>query len=400
MKEEILDKSDNLDSLKNNKSLIKTKISSIIASLTFIGLITYIILLIFNNRNIMNFSSNSSIKLLKEENDYSFVTEYTTEEDDKTIEIINPNFKNIISKLEIDGEEVEACTSYTFKSKGIHKIYFTFNLDGVTSFERMFSGNDYLTTISFSPSFNTENITNMEGWFNACNKLISVDLSHLNFRNVIFLGLSFGKSKSLKTVDLSNINAEKLTDMAGTFYGSSSLTFINLTNFNAPELWQMIHTFRECTSLISIDFTNFRAPKLITLQNAFYMSPSLKSVNLSSVESDAFRILGEAFSGCSSLEYVYLPKTTIKKDVIVWRAFRYCQSLKSIDLSDYTGKELSYQTFEGCTNLTYIDISSYDDIPENLFSNLPEIGEIKVNKRGYDNIKDQIPEDWTIIVVK
>ena len=194
MKEVILDKSDNSDSLNNNKSLKKTKISTIIASLTFIGLITTIILIIFNNRNIMSFSSNSSIKLLKEENDYSFVTEYITEEDDKTIEIINPNFKNIISKLKIDGEEVEACTSYNFKSKGIHKIYYTLNLEGVTSFEQMFYKNDYLTTISFSPLFNTENITTVERWFHSCNMLISVDLSHLNLRNVTAFTHAFGFS--------------------------------------------------------------------------------------------------------------------------------------------------------------------------------------------------------------
>ena len=188
MKEEILDKSDNFDSLKNNKSLIKTKISSIIASLTFIGLITYIILLIFNNRNIMNFSSNSINKIINKENDinYSF-----TEEDDKTIEIINPNFKNIISKLKIDGEEVETCTSYNFKSKGIHKIYYTLNLEGVTSFEQMFYRNKYLTSISFSPSFNMENITNVERWLQFCDNLLSLDLSHLNFGKIRSLRHAF-----------------------------------------------------------------------------------------------------------------------------------------------------------------------------------------------------------------
>ena len=400
MQEEILDKSYNLDSLKNNKSLEKSKISNIIASLAFIGLITTIILLIFNNRNSMSFSSNLTYKLLKEENDYSFVIEYITEEDDKTIEIINPDFKNIISKLEIDGEEVEACTSYNFKSKGIHKIYFTLNLEGVTSFNQMFYENNYLTSISFSPSFNTENITEWSFWFGACNNLQSIDLTKLNFRKTRSLVHTFSYCKSLKTADLSNIYAEELTDFSATFYSSTSLTFINLTNFNAPKLWEMIHTFEGCTSLTSIDFTNFKAPKLMTLQSAFYKAPSLKSINLSSIETDDFRVLIDAFYGCHSLEHLYLPKIILKKDVSIIRTFYNCYSLTSIDLSNYAGREVSSDAFEGCTNLTYIDISSFNTVNGKLFTNLPKEGEITVNKKVYESIKDQIPEDWKILLVK
>ena len=99
MKEGILDKSDNSHTLNNKKFFIKAKIYTIIASLTFIGLLVIITLLIFNNRNTMNFSHNSINRLLKEEDDYSFVSEYITESEDQTIEIINSNFTKIISKI-------------------------------------------------------------------------------------------------------------------------------------------------------------------------------------------------------------------------------------------------------------------------------------------------------------
>ena len=158
MEEGILNKSEKIQSLNNKKFSKKAKLNIMIASLMFIGLLATITLLIFKNRNIMNFSSNSKNRLLKEENDYSFVTEYITESEDQTIELINSKFKNIISKLIIDGEEKEPCTSYNFKSKGIHRVYFTLNLTGVTSFEEMFFYNKNLTSITFSPSFNTENI--------------------------------------------------------------------------------------------------------------------------------------------------------------------------------------------------------------------------------------------------
>ena len=365
-----------------------------------IGLLTTISLLIFNRKNIMNFSSNSKNRLLKEENDYSFVTEYITELEDQTIEIINPEFKNIISKLIIDGEQKEPCTSYNFKSKGIHRIYFTLNLEGVTSFKNMFFRNNNLTAIKFSPSFNTENITDFTYTFSGCDKLQSVDLTLLNLRNVEFFTHVFSNDKSLKTVDLSNIYAENLIDMSSTFCYSKSLTFINLTNFNAPKLWQMIHTFRECPSLTSIDFSNFRAPKLRTLQNAFYQCTSLKSVNLSSVESDDFSTLYDTFCDCHSIEYIYLPKTTSERDVGISNTFANCYSLTSIDLSNYNGRSIPDRAFKGCTNLSYIDISSFNNTEGNLFKDLPKTGEIILNKRAYNDIKDQIPEDWKIVLIK
>ena len=183
MKEGILDKSNNIHNLNNKKFSKNTKIYTIIASLMSIGLLVTIILLLSNNKNTMNFSHNSINRFLKEEDDYSFVSEYITESEDQIIELINSKFKNIITKLIIDGEEKESCTSYNFKSKGIHRIYFTLNLEGVTSLNKMFYNIKNMTSIAFSPSFNTENITEFDYFLSTCDKLQSIDLSHLNFRN-------------------------------------------------------------------------------------------------------------------------------------------------------------------------------------------------------------------------
>ena len=64
---------------------------------------------------------------------------------------------------------------FNFKSKGIHRIYFTLNLEGVKSLDNMFSYIKNLTSISFSPSFNTVNITDLRIAFHTvlnCNQLI------------------------------------------------------------------------------------------------------------------------------------------------------------------------------------------------------------------------------------
>ena len=108
----------------------------------------------------------------------------------------------------------------------------------------------------------------------------------------------------------------------------------------------------------------------------------------------------DIFNGCYLIEFLYLPKITIKKEMGLARAFRKCYSLKSIDLNNMYSSSLSAEIFEDCTNLTYIDISSFEYAPKNLFTNLPPKGEIKINKKVYKDLIDQIPEDWTIILIK
>ena len=101
-----------------------------------------------------------------------------------------------------------------------------------------------------------------------------------------------------------------------------------------------------------------------------------------------------------SIEYIYLPKTNAKTEILLYGAFINCYSLKSIDLSNYILDYGTSRVFEGYTNLSYIDISSSISAPANIFKDLPKTGEIKLNKKAYDDIKNEIPEDWTIILVK
>ena len=80
-------------------------------------LLVTIALLLSNSKNFMNFSSNSTNRLLKEEDYYSFVTEYIIESEEQTIEIINSKYKKIITKLIIDGEQKNHAQVITLNQK-------------------------------------------------------------------------------------------------------------------------------------------------------------------------------------------------------------------------------------------------------------------------------------------
>ena len=89
-------------------------------------------------------------------------------------------FLNQINELIIDGEIVEPCTKYQFNSTGIHKVYFKINISNITSLDYLFQSILNVTSISFSPLFNTENITFMRWMFSSCYTLTSIDVSHFN----------------------------------------------------------------------------------------------------------------------------------------------------------------------------------------------------------------------------
>ena len=79
--------------------------------------------------------------------------------------------------------------------------------------------------------------------------------------------------------------------------------------------------------------------------------------------------------------------------------FSYTKSLTSLDLSNFINSKIisHYAIFFGCESLSYIDISNL--IVENnteLYFDLPENCQIKINKNIIDKIKYQ-PQSCKII---
>ena len=94
---------------------------------------------------------------------------------------------------------------------------------------------------------NTQNVTNMNGMFQGCSGLPSLDVSHFNTQNVTSMGGMFYRCSGLTSLDLSHFNTQNVTDMSWMFKGCSALTTIK-----CHEAWQCSRSeemFAGCTKL-------------------------------------------------------------------------------------------------------------------------------------------------------
>lgn len=132
---------------------------------------------------------------------------------------------------------------------------------------------------------------------------------------------------------------------------------------------------------------------------AFYGCSSLSKINLGQVESISF----DVFDDCTSLKEITIPKTL--KYGGANGSFRGCTNLKSITLEQgltvipdtfleetpiesitipSSVKNIGYEAFKGCTNLSKVDLGQVENISFNVFQDCPSLKKIKIPKTLID----------------
>ena len=85
----------------------------------------------------------------------------------------------------------------------------------------------------------TDSVTDMEGMFNGCKSLTSLDLKSFNTSNVTTMKAMFNFCTSLTSLDVSDFSTSKVTDMDFMFAECESLTSIDLSGFNTENVTAM-----------------------------------------------------------------------------------------------------------------------------------------------------------------
>ena len=135
-----------------------------------------------------------------------------------------------IVKLWINYKYVPTNTT-EYKCSSVCEVYFTIDLSNCTSLQGMFEDISYLKSISFSPSFKTNNIKNISYLFYECYNLESIDISNFNTSNVEYMEEMFTSNYDLKSLDLSNFNTTSVTHMKHMFYYCDSLQSLDISSF-------------------------------------------------------------------------------------------------------------------------------------------------------------------------
>ena len=155
------------------------------------------------------------------------------------------------------------------------------NSPSSNSLSYMLNSIKQLVSISFSSSFNTENVIDMSKMFYACISLSSVEnLSNLNTKNVIYMDYLFYACSLLRSIDLSKFDTSNVKDMTGMF-GGSGFYKLNLSNYNNKNLLTTAFMLYSVGSLEELDISSFDTSNVIDMSYMFSYCAKLTSLDVS-----------------------------------------------------------------------------------------------------------------------
>ena len=148
-------------------------------------------------------------------------------------------------------------------------------------------------------------LTSCENMFYNVDFLLSVDFSNFDFPRIISTNYMFYGCKSLKSIKFNdNIRTSSLKDMNGMFENCNSLESLDLSNFDTSQVTSMRNMFLNCISLVSLDLSSFRTYFVEDVEKMFYNASSLISLDLSSFDMTNIINFNYLFFYCNSLVYV------------------------------------------------------------------------------------------------
>ena len=193
-----------------------------------------------------------------------------------------------------------------------------------------------LTTVTGAEYFDMSQVNSMNGMFEYCESLTSVDVGSWDTSNVESMQNMFQQCKSLLSLDVSKWNISNVKDISGLFYGCESLTSLNVGNWDTSSVNNVYFLFCDCKSLTTIDVSRW----------------------IISNVGDTMMM----FSGCSNLKELDVSKWNTKNLKEAYRMFAGCISLTTLDVSNWDTSNctnMSYM-FQNCSNLERLDVSNWD----------------------------------------
>ena len=231
-----------------------------------------------------------------------------------------------------------------------------------TTLYRWFYKFSSLQNISNMEHLNTEAVTNMNGLFQGCSSLTSIDVSSFITAKVTSMSNMFRGCNRLTSLDVSNLNTAKVTDISNMFYGCSGLTSLDVTNFNTANVKLMNGMFSSCSGLTSIDLSSFNTANVTNMSGMFTSCRGLTSLDVTNFNTANVSSMSSMFANCSGLTSIDLTNFNTVNVSNMSGMFRDCSGLTSLDVSSFnteSAQEFTYM-FSGCSGLTRLDLSLFN----------------------------------------
>ena len=237
-----------------------------------------------------------------------------------------------------------------------------YNLNNEYNQANWYKRAEEIIKVVFDPSFANARPASTNCWFSKCTSLTEIQgLGYLNTSKTTIMRLMFEKCSKLISLDVSNFDTRQVMDMYGLFSGCSSLTNLNLDNFNTNSVTGMYGMFDNCSSLTNLDLSNFSTSNVTDMRRMFADCRSLTNLDISNFETDQVTTVYGMFDGCSHITNLDLSNFNTSKITDMSRMFFGCVSLSNLDVSSFDTRNVTKMNamFCRCSKITNLDLSMF-----------------------------------------
>lgn len=228
----------------------------------------------------------------------------------------------------------------------------------MTSCYFMFAGCSKLIQLDLS-GFDTRNVIDMRCMFEDCLRLTKLDLSSFKTSKVTLMISMFNSCVSLTQLDLSSFDTSSVISMSGMFYNCFSLAALNISNFNTSSVTEMDCMFTGCSNLVQLDVSKFDTSKVVTMFCMFSGCYKLIQLNLSNFDTKRVTNMASLFHNCQALAKLDISSFDTSQVTDMGAMFTYCSKLTQLDFTLFDTRNVTDTRwmFEHCEKLTTIFIS-------------------------------------------
>ena len=252
--------------------------------------------------------------------------------------------------------------NYRYTHRNITKAVFDSSFANArpTSTRWWFAEMDQLINIEGLNNLNTSKVTDMSEMFRACG-VSGLDLTSFDTRRVATMKQMFADCGNLSYVNLGNLVVSQVTDISEMFRNCAALRSINVSQFNTSGVTDMHELFSGCQALSTINLSNFDTGNVTDLHGMFTGCGILATIDVSNFNTGKVTNMRDMFNGCGSLATLDL--SNFDTSSLLYMDGMFSNSgISSINLDGFnTGSvESMANLFDGCANLTELNLSDFD----------------------------------------
>ncbi len=159
-----------------------------------------------------------------------------------------------------------------------------------------------VTSVIFDESMKKARPASTTEWFSGFTNLTEIQhLDYLNTSEVMSMNGMFNQCKKLESLDVSTFNTAKVTNMTSMFQYCSALTQLDLSSFNTSKVTSMSAMCSFCSELTTVELRSFDISSVTSLAGMFWACTKLTTINCNADWSTTTANTADMFGYCSKL---------------------------------------------------------------------------------------------------